>query len=450
MEALLEESTTRALPETVLASARQRAESFALATDAPMHEAAISMVAEVLASTWLDPGWTPGALNRLLRRAAAMMGTPETRVRGLVFVRLVRDDSLFELPPRVAIEAQLQMLAALAQTDEVSLWVPNDAGRVESLLQVGTPPSSRRARTAAAEAIATEDVVTGTRAQVQAVPVRGWDGSDAAIVIRASAERRESTLAFTRECARAVKPLLELEGLIERHAARERSLIESSERRLVRLGLDLHDGPMQDLAALAQDIRLYRSQLTPFLAHVAEREILLGRLDDLDARLLAMDAELRELARSLQAPTALRASLLELLRRDVERFHERTSVRVDLSTSGDLEGLTSSQKIALLRVVNEALNNVHEHSGVTAAAVSIAAETGSLVVEIVDEGAGFDVDARLIAAAKSGRLGLVGMSERVRLLGGRFDLQSRPGGPTRVRATIPRWQPLRPADEPRD
>ncbi len=47
---------------------------------------------------------------------------------------------------------------------------------------------------------------------------------------------------------------------------------------------------------------------------------------------------------------------------------------------------------------------------------------------------------------RAGRLGLVGMGERVRLLGGHFDIESKPGGPTRVRATIPRWQPLVPAE----
>jgi signal transduction histidine kinase len=338
------------------------------------------------------------------------------------------------------------MLAAFGAAEEASLWLADAGGRVAAFLEVGGSPS-RRARAAASTAISADEVVTGSRAQLQAVPVRGWDGPEAAIVVRGPLERRDLLLTYARECARAVKPLLEVEGVLERHAARERSLVESAERRLVRLGLDLHDGPMQDLAALAQDLRLYRSQLTPFLQDVAEQAILLGRLDDLDARLLAMDAELRELARSLQAPTALRESLLELLRRDLERFAERTSVTVDLSMSGDFEGLTSSQKIALLRVVNEALNNVHEHSGVNEASVLVSAEIGSLGVEVVDEGKGFDVDARLIAAAKAGRLGLVGMSERVRLLGGRFDLQSKPGGPTRVRATIPRWQPLRRVDE---
>jgi signal transduction histidine kinase len=440
-------SAAAPLPQTLIDYARDRAESFATATSQPSQGAGVSFVAEVVGATWLEPGWNRHSIDRVVSRTASVTGTDATRTRSSLFVRVIREESLFELPPRIAIEAQLQMLVAFGPADEASLWLAADAGRrVASFLEVGGAPS-RRARAAAAAAISTDEVVTGSRAQLQAVPIRGWDGAEAAIVVRGPLERRDLLLSYARECARAVKPLLEIEGLLERHAARERSLLESSERRLVRLGLDLHDGPMQDLAALAQDIRLYRSQLTPFLQDVPEQAILLGRLDDLDARLLAMDSELRELARSLQAPTALKESLLELLSRDVERFAERTSVTVDLSTTGDFEGLTSSQKIALLRVVNEALNNVHEHSGAGEASVRVSAEVASLGVEVVDEGKGFDVDARLIAAAKAGRLGLVGMSERVRLLGGRFDLQSKPGGPTRVRATIPRWQPLRRVDE---
>jgi signal transduction histidine kinase len=446
LQGIVETSTSRALPESLLRSALDRTESFATATGQSIEEAGTGYVAEILAATWLEPGWTPRALERLFVRIAAATAMRPTAARASIFVKAVRDGSLFELPPRIAVEAQLQMLAAFTATDEVSLWVPADGGKLDSLLEIGGPPS-RRSRVAAATAIETNAIVSGVRAQLHAVPVQGWEGADAAIVVRASAEIREAAIALAADCARAVKPLLEIEGLIERHAARERSIVESSERRFVRLGLDLHDGPMQDLAALAQDVRLYRKQLVPFLEDLPEGTILLGRLDDLDARLLVMDSALRELARSLQAPTALSAPVLDLLRRDIERFKERTEIRVDLATSGDFEGLTSSQKIALLRVVNEALNNVHEHSGADAATVKVVGETGTLVVDIGDEGDGFDVEAGLIAAAKSGRLGLVGMSERVRLLGGRFELQSEPGGPTRVRATIPRWQPLRRGDD---
>lgn len=446
LSAIVEASTSRALPQTLLGDALERTESFAAATGQSAEEAGVGYVAEIIVATWLEPGWTRRGLERLFQRVATASAMALTTARASMFVRAIRDGSLFELPPRIAVETQLQMLAAFTGTDEVSLWVGSDDGRVDSLLEVGVSPS-RRARAAAASAIATNAVVTGGRAQLHAVPVRGWDGADAAIVVRAPTEQREATVALAAECARAVKPLLEVEGLIERHAARERSIVESSERRFVRLGLDLHDGPMQDLAALAQDARLYRKQLAPFLEGLAEQPILLGRIDDLDARLLVMDSALRELARSLQSPTALSAPLLDLLRRDIERFQERTEIRVALSASGNFDGLTSSQKIALIRVVNEALNNVHEHSGADAATVSVVGETGTLVVEIGDEGKGFDVEARLIAAAKSGRLGLVGMSERVRLLGGRFELQSQPGGPTRVRATITRWRPLRRGDD---
>ena len=67
----------------------------------------------------------------------------------------------------------------------------------------------------------------------------------------------------------------------------------------------------------------------------------------------------------------------------------------------------------------------------------VSADETELSVEIVDGGRGFDVE----AARDAGRRGLVGMSERVRLLDGTLELDSRPGGPTRVRATIPRWRP---------
>ena len=61
----------------------------------------------------------------------------------------------------------------------------------------------------------------------------------------------------------------------------------------------------------------------------------------------------------------------------------------------------------------------------------------SLLAEVVDRGNGFDYE----AARTTGRLGLVGMAERIRLLDGTLEIDSCPGGPTTVRATIPRWRP---------
>jgi signal transduction histidine kinase len=406
---------------------------------------AATFAAEVVGGLWLETQWRREAIDRVVASVAADSGVEPDAARAAIFVAVLRSEYLYELPPRLALEAQLRMLTIFGPATEASLWTTDAAGQVVCGLEVGGSPS-RRATVSARQAVATNDIATTERAQLQAAPIRRWNRAEGAIVVRAPVERRRLALAYACECALAVRPLLELESLLERHGQRERFLIETTDRRLARIGFDLHDGPMQDISALAQDLRLYRAQLAPFVEDLPESQLLLGRLDDMDARLLSMDAELRELARSLQEPSTVHTPFEELLRKDVDRFAKRSDVRVDVATSGDLTSLTSSQKIALLRVIQEALNNVHEHSGGRHATVRVTGTASQLEAEIDDDGRGFDVEKKLIEAAKAGRLGLVGMSERVRLLGGRLDVQSRRGGPTRVHATIPRWEPLRASD----
>ena len=97
-----------------------------------------------------------------------------------------------------------------------------------------------------------------------------------------------------------------------------------------------------------------------------------------------------------------------------------------------MDGLSASQRIALVRFVQEALNNVREHSGATHVQVTLGVQRGLVSASVSDNGDGFSVEPTLLRAAKAGRFGLVGMSERARLLGGRFDVRSEPGGGTTV------------------
>jgi signal transduction histidine kinase len=97
--------------------------------------------------------------------------------------------------------------------------------------------------------------------------------------------------------------------------------------------------------------------------------------------------------------------------------------------------------------VQEALTNIREHSNATEVGVSVLSGPSELTAEIRDNGRGFDVDRTLVRAARAGRFGVVGMSERVRLLGGRFDVRSCRGGPTIVSVILPRWQPAVTAPE---
>ena len=76
--------------------------------------------------------------------------------------------------------------------------------------------------------------------------------------------------------------------------------------------------------------------------------------------------------------------------------------------------------------------------------IRLRARRNSTDVRITDNGTGFEVSHALARAAKRGRLGVVGIGERVRMLGGTFDLESQPGGPTTLSFALPRWRPNAP------
>ena len=86
-------------------------------------------------------------------------------------------------------------------------------------------------------------------------------------------------------------------------------------------------------------------------------------------------------------------------------------------------------------------------SNATSVELVLTGSRSCVELQIVDDGDGFEVTRTLQQAAQRGRLGLVGSSERMRLLGGTFDIRSKPGGPTTVAVTLPRWQPLSSTNE---
>jgi signal transduction histidine kinase len=93
----------------------------------------------------------------------------------------------------------------------------------------------------------------------------------------------------------------------------------------------------------------------------------------------------------------------------------------------------------VFRAIQEALANIREHSGATSVVVRLRARRSAIEVQITDDGMGFEVERALAKAAQRGRLGLVGIAERVRMVGGTFQLESAPGGPTTLKLTLPRW-----------
>jgi signal transduction histidine kinase len=98
---------------------------------------------------------------------------------------------------------------------------------------------------------------------------------------------------------------------------------------------------------------------------------------------------------------------------------------------------TPEVEIAAFRVAQEAVTNVIRHAQARSAIVTIEQQNGRLEVSIEDDGRGFDIGARAARGATGMSVGLLGMEERVRVLGGDFTVDSRPGRGTRVHASIP-------------
>jgi signal transduction histidine kinase len=233
-------------------------------------------------------------------------------------------------------------------------------------------------------------------------------------------------------------------GLVERETEGDpahwrESVTGAVERRLARLRFDLHDGPQQDVILLAQDVRLFREQLRPLLDGNPEQGRALGRLDDLEAQLVALDGDLSRLSTSVQSPFLAPDSLPASLQRVTDAFAERAGIVPETDFSADLTQLSNSQQIALLALVREALSNVRKHGEATTVRVSVAADADGIAIRVSDDGRGFDPETTAPRAARAGRLGLVGMHERVRMLGGQTQIDSSPGGPTVISAVLPRF-----------
>ena len=401
-------------------------------------------VSDTLSGMWLERDWDCEAVRAVIERAAGTRGVPEKTLRLQVALRILRDPELMEYPPATAISAQLRRLLVLAPLDHVSLWIRGEGNGVICLSAVGTDEAESCAETLAARAILPDedrpDFPRGGDQSMICTPILRWQQPHAALVARISAtgERHQCHLLLG-EATGILAAVVERETLLRRNASRARALVEASERGLERLGLDLHDRPVQDIACLGEDLRLFKDQLASVLAGRPHADVMIGRTEDLQARLELIHSQLREMSHGLVAPMGLQRPLPAMLESEAAAFRTLTDIDLELHLEGDLEILSASQRIAILRIVQEALSNVREHGGASFARVTVRGMSTHLEAEIENDGRGFDVARTMADAARRGRLGLVGMTERARLLGGKCEICSAPGRNTRVRVNLPRW-----------
>jgi two-component system, NarL family, sensor histidine kinase UhpB len=198
---------------------------------------------------------------------------------------------------------------------------------------------------------------------------------------------------------------------------------QEEERR--RLARDLHDEVNQALTAILLRLEALAQDTPPERApEVAELKRLVNQ---------AME-ELLTLARQLRPSALDDHGLVPAVEAQLKRFSARTGIEVRLHTDGDPNELPEVMQTAIFRVAQEALANVARHAGATIVEVDLDETDGAAELRVRDDGAGFDPGAipRAGSEGPGAGLGLGGMAERARLVGGELDVRSAPGGGTSV------------------
>lgn len=204
--------------------------------------------------------------------------------------------------------------------------------------------------------------------------------------------------------------------------------LQDEERR--RIARELHDSSGQALAALSMCLSMVERDK----AKLSERAS--RNLSDATRLVRELSQELRTMSHLLHPPLLDEAGLESALRWFVEGFAQRSGIEVDLDLAPDLGRLPKEMEIAVFRIVQESLANVHRHSGSKTAEVRVARGPQKVTLEIRDQGRGLAADGKPASVPTLPGVGIQGMRERVRQLGGNFEIQSGEGQ-TLVRAEIP-------------
>jgi signal transduction histidine kinase len=442
LDQMLRPLTQRIADPEAVGEARRRALAIRPEGDAssPGWLAACTFLAELVARAAYEFQPTRSEISKALVLVGERCGLEPEGVADAVFMLAVRNSRLLLLPPATAVQAELRILFLLAPIAEASFWLWGPDDPVYLAATVGGKRPSRASRVAARQAIFGAPVTQGPRASIHSLAVPCSGEPRGALVMRVRPAEAARARALAEEVAIALEVVLERDRLLERTAAGGRSIVETADRRLRRIGLDLHDGPLQELARLEGDLQVLRHRLLD-PAHPPALLLLARELDAVLSLAARLGGGLRDMSLSLGLPPYVRESFKNALGEEVASLMGM-GIRASFVVTGDPDSLTDSKKIAITRILEEAISNVRAHSGADEVHVTLTVDRGRVELAIIDNGAGFEVERVLSRAQRRGRLGLVGIRERAGFLGGSFSVDSRPGGPTSVSVTLPEWRPL--------
>ena len=217
----------------------------------------------------------------------------------------------------------------------------------------------------------------------------------------------------------------------------QRRLLTEREQERKHLARELHDQVIQDLLSINYQLEVLSEDDT---VPPAIRDTLNQAREDIRA----LVAEVRRICGDLRPPTIDSLGLGAAIRSYAQEWQKRTGIRVHVDIDESLGRLPEAIELSLFRIVQEGLNNVWKHADATEVTIQVQHSSARMLsITIADNGQGLPQDFDLAAASRAGHYGLLGISERVALLGGRLTLKNGPHGGLLIHVEVPHPRPVR-------
>lgn len=198
-----------------------------------------------------------------------------------------------------------------------------------------------------------------------------------------------------------------------------------------KLARELHDGPTQDVAAIAMRLNFARLLLE---RDPKRAKAELERLEDLAHRTVK---EIRSMLFALRPIVLETEGLVAALKQYAENLLQNDNLPVQIESEGYWDCLDIEAQGVVFAILEEAMNNARKHAQASHIWVRLAVKDDLLVAEVIDNGRGFDLEEVQQDYGTRGSLGMVNLRERAELIGGTLNIESVPGQGTRVMLVVP-------------
>ena len=211
-------------------------------------------------------------------------------------------------------------------------------------------------------------------------------------------------------------------------------IIKAQEDERLRVSREIHDGPAQEMANL-----IYQASICERLVDTRPEEAKAG-LQELRRQIRTCLADVRQIIFDMRPMSLDDLGLVPALRQLVSKLEERKVLKTDFQVNGKERALEKHVEVTLFRIIQEGLNNIHRHAGVSEGRLRLLFSPNDLSILISDEGRGFDMaetEEMRKSGTGNGHFGILGMEERAKLIGASLNVISNPGEGTKIHVKLP-------------